>query len=212
MGKVYSHTSKLYRRKSQKNGAYWYSYELVNNIIPAVKTSRPWVTIKLDEFCVDHAIYFIHNNMEPESYRFLKKYKDVIAVVGVPYMVDLIRPYCAHVIYLPLSVDIDFVKKFKARKTKLVCYTGRRHKLNYGVIDQRAELLCDLPRDELLTKMARFRYVYAVGRVAIEAKILGCEIVPYDIRYPDPSLWGIVSNKMAAVNLQAQINKIDHKA
>ena len=212
MGKVYSHTSKLYHRKSQKNGAYWYSYELVNNIIPSVKTSRPWVTIKLDKFCVDRAIYFIHNNMEPESYRFLKKYKDVIAVVGVPYMVDLIRPYCAHVIYLPLSVDIDFIKKFKARKTKLVCYAGRRHKLNYGVIDPRAELLCDLPREELLTKMARFRYVYAVGRVAIEAKILGCEIVPYDPRYPDTSLWGIVSNKMAAANLQAQLNKIDHKA
>ena len=170
------------------------------------------MTIKLEEFCVDHAIYFIHNNMEPEKYRFLKKYKDVIAVVGVPYMVDLIRPYCAHVIYLPLSVDIDFIKKFKARKTKLVCYAGRRHKHNYGVIDPRAELLCDLPRGELLTKMARFRYVYAVGRVAIEAKILGCEIVPYDPRYPDPSLWGIVSNKMAAVNLQAQLNKIDHKA
>lgn len=211
MGRVYSHKSKQYKSKSHQNGAYWYSFELVNNIIPRVKTKRPWVTLKLEDFCVDHAIYFIHNNLEPEKFRFLKNYEDVIAVVGVPYMVKKIKPYVDHIIYLPLSVDVDYVKKFRTQKTKLVCYAGRKHKLSYGVIDSSAELLCDMPRDELLTKMAQYEYCYGVGRIAIEARILGCQVVPYDIRYPDPNLWMVISNEQAAAMLQAELDKIDKK-
>ena len=212
MGKVYSHNSKKYRKKDKKSGAFWYSYEIVTNIIPLVKTSRPWITIKLDEFCTDHAVYFIHNNLEPEKYKFLKAYKDVVAVVGVPYMVDKIKPYVDHVVYIPLSIDIEYVKKFKSKKTKLVCYAGRRAKLNYGVIDPTADLLCDLTREDLLKQMAKYEYAYAVGRVAIEARVLGCQIVPYDVRFPDPSLWMIISNEMAAAMLQAKLDEIDHKA
>ena len=37
--------------------------------------------------------------------------------------------------------------------------------------------------------MARYRYVYAVGLTALEAKVLGCNVLPYDSRFPDPSVW-----------------------
>ena len=62
---------------------------------------------------------------------------------------------------------------------------------------------------ELLKMMAKFRKVYAVGRTAIEAKVLGCEVLPYDPRFPRPERWKILDNKDAAGILQMQIDQID---
>ena len=57
--------------------------------------------------------------------------------------------------------------------------------------------------------MAEYRRVYAVGRCAIEAKCLGCEVLPFDPRYPDPELWQVLDNKDAAAILQKELEKID---
>ena len=51
------------------------------------------------------------------------------------------------------------------------------------------DFLQDIPHEELLWRMAYYKYVYAVGLTAIEAKILGCNVLPYDLRFPDPSVW-----------------------
>lgn len=50
--------------------------------------------------------------------------------------------------------------------------------------------------------VAKYRNALAVGRCAIEAMVLGCEILPYDRRCPDPSIWRVVDNREAAQMLQ----------
>ena len=72
-------------------------------------------------------------------------------------------------------------------------------------------MVCGLEHDELLRRMAKYKYVYAVGRTAIEAKILGCEVLPYDPRFPDPSVWQILDNKDAAKILQEAIDEIEKR-
>ena len=212
---IYSHTSDRYKCSTvqkRQNGAYVYSTEIVKNIIPAVKTKRPWVTIYLEKFCVDHAIYFIHDNLNIERYAFLKEYKDIIAVCGIPETVQKIKPYVEHAIYLPLSVDIDWVKGFERPKDKLICYAGRRGKPGMDTIDQNeVDMLCDMPRNVLLSELARYRYVFAVGRTAIEASILGAKILSYDPRFPVGYTWPVISNQQAATILQEKLDLIDKK-
>lgn len=211
--KIYSHTDKRYKCSTvqkRQNGAYVYSKEIVENIIPAVKTKRPWVTIYLGEFCVDHAIYFIHDNLRPERYAFLKKYKDVIAVCGIMETVWKVQEYVDHAIYLPLSVDIDWVKRFVRNKDKIACYAGRKGKPGMDTLDPTlVDMLCDMPRNVMLSEMGRYIFCFAVGRTAIEAAILGCRILPYDPRYPDPRVWQVLSNQEAADILQHKLDMID---
>ena len=212
---IYCHTDKRYKCSTiqkRQNGAYVYSTEIVKNIIPAVKTTRPWVTIYLGQFCVDHAIYFIHDNLNTKRYEFLKKYKDVIAVCGIPETVEKIKEYVDHAIYLPLSVDVDWIMRWERPKDRLACYAGRRGKPGMNLLDPATvDMLCDMPRNVLLSELGRYRLAFCVGRTAIEAKLLGCQVLPYDPRFPDPSVWKILSNQEAAKILQHKLDTIDKR-
>ena len=122
----------------------------------------------------------------------MKKYDDVIYVVGLPDMVERASKF-GKAIYLPLSVDVDYVKQFKTHKTKQTAFVGRpdirkRLKRDYDI---------ELPE------------VYAIGRTAIEAKILGCKVLSYHPRVPDPDMWQVIDNKEAAKMLQKELDKID---
>lgn len=202
---IISHDSPRYKmlnNTSRWNGAYYYSKEIVENIIPRVHTTYNWVTINTHE-CANHSIVFIHNNMHPEHYGYLKQYKDLILVVGVPET----APKVAHlgkVIYLPLSVDVDYVKQFQTEKDKDVCFVGRPNKFDGTVAT--GDYIGGCPREELLARLAHYKQAYAVGRCAIEAKILGCEVLPYDPRFPSVDIWKELDNKDAANILQ---NKLD---
>lgn len=66
-----------------------------------------------------------------------------------------------------------------------------------------------LERNLLLQKLAYYKEAYAVGRTAIEAKILGLNILPFDPRYLNPNLWQPFDNKDAAKMLQKELDKID---
>lgn len=57
--------------------------------------------------------------------------------------------------------------------------------------------------------MAEYRRVYATDRCAIEAKILGCEILPFDPKHPDPEKWEVLDNLEAAYILQKKLDLID---
>lgn len=216
MSKIIDHRHPLYKRIWQTsrsgvkyNGAYYYSCEIVNNIIPNVKTKRNWVTVHLHGYCYDNSIVFIHNNKRPEIYRWLRKYKNLVLVCGVESTVDKVKDYGEHVFYLPLSIDVDDVKQYASEKTKDVAYVGRRSKARGCALPQDINYLANLPRRELLVKMAEFKKVYAVGRCAVEAKALSCEVLPFDPRYPDPSIWKVLDNADAAKMLQERLDKID---
>lgn len=211
---IYDHNSPGYQKVYQQmgagrwNGAYYYSKELVENIIPKVETDRDWVTIYvLGMFC-DHSVYFIHNNNSQAMYAPIKRYDDVLLVCGVPSTVPKVERY-AKAVYLPLSVDVDYVRQFKRRKTRGRAYVGRAGKRRKFEFDSDVAFLEGMPRDELLEEMSRYRQVYAVGRCAIEAKALGCEVLPFDPRYPDPSLWKVMDNSEAVPILQGILDEVD---
>ena len=71
--------------KGAHNGAYYYSLEIVKNIIPNVKTERPWDTLGMKFIgSFDHAIVFLHHNIEHDRvYGWLNKYKDLVYVCSV---------------------------------------------------------------------------------------------------------------------------------
>lgn len=206
---ILSHESPIYQAQRNKleasfhNGAYYYSCDIVKNIIPNVKTDRNWITIMVDQQAADHSIYFLHNNLYTYKYNFLKNYEDVIVVAGTPETAKRCRNVGVCCIYLPLSIDVEHVEKFKVkRKTRDTCYAGRAFKIYSENVPSNVDKLCNLEHDELLKQMAKYKRVYAVGRTAIEAKVLGCEVLPYDPRFPDPSVWEILDNKDAAKLLQ----------
>lgn len=195
-------------RENKFNGAFYYSKEIVKNIIPLIKTDRNWVTVNTYGGAADHSIVFIHNNKHPENYQWLERYKDLILVCGVPDTCNKVK-HLGKAVYLPLSVDVADVEQYKTEKTKDVAFAGRLIKKSGLELPEGCDILGGLPRTQLLPLIAQYRRIAAVGRCAIEAMVLDCEILPYDPRFPDPSIWKIVDNKEAAVMLQDILDKID---
>lgn len=192
------------------NGAFYYSKEIVKNIIPQVETDRNWITVNIPPHGCDHAIVFVHNNLHPENYEWLSKYKDLILVCGVSETQKKIK-HLGKTIYLPLSVDVQAVEQYKTEKTKERAFVGRPSKRKGIELPPGTDIIEGLPQKVLLQEMAKYKEVYAVGRTAIEAKILGCKVLPYDPRYPSTSRWKILDNSEAAKILQEKLDKIDKR-
>lgn len=211
---IVDHTHPAYKLKwehagtNKWNGAFYYSQEIVKNIIPLVQTDRNWITVNLPGVGCDHSIVFIHNNKNPERYEWLRIYKDIILVCGVPETVDKVK-HIGKAIYLPLSVDVDYVAQFRTDKTKDAAFVGRPAKRRGIELPDGVDIIEGLPREEMLEQMAQYKTVYAVGRCAIEAKVLKCRLKAYDPRYPKVSKWKVLDNKDAAKLLQEELDKID---
>lgn len=205
---IISHEHELYHPKNINNGAYYYSKEIVENFIPNIKTDRNWITLRVENLCLDHSIYFIHNNVKPQIYKFIKNYDDVVLVCGIPETVEKVK-HLGKAIYLPLSVDVKYVEQFRTKKTKKRAFVGRKQKRLAYQFPSTVDLIENLDRDELLKEMAKYKEVYAVGRTAIEAKILNCEVLPYDIRFRNPNRWEIIDNSEAILMLQKLLDVID---
>ena len=209
---IIDHNHPAYRAKlnilgnGRYNGAFYYSKEIVENIIPNVDTNRNWVTIRVPDVAADHSIVFVHSNLYPEYYDYLKGYKDLILVCGVKETCKKVE-HLGRTIYLPLSVDVRYVSQFRSPIKKNTAFVGRLEKAK-GV-PKGVYRLHGKPRPELLKAMAQYQNVYAVGRTAIEAKVLGCNVLPYDERYPDPNIWQILDNRQAAEILNRELAKID---
>lgn len=206
--KIFSHESPEYTN-TKPTGALLYSQEIVKYFIPNIKTDRNWVTINLAGYCFDHSIVFIHNNLTPELYEWLKDFDDLILVCSQPETMEKVKDY-GYPIYVPLSIPVEEVKKYTTKKTKSRAYAGRKDK--YASRNARnCDRLEDLPHEELLKKMAEYYSVYAVGRTALEAKVLGCRIVPYDPRYQDISRWQVIDSMEAVEILQRELNKAEEQ-
>lgn len=212
---IIDHNNLMYRKQWEYagehrfNGAYYYSKEIVENIIPNVKTNRSWVTINAATPQISNAIVFIHDNLKTvDTYRWLQNSYNNIMVCGVKDTMKKVA-HLGTPVYLPLSIDTEYVSQFKTKKTKDTAYVGRKGKPGTENLPKGIDYLSGLPREELLEEMAKYKKVYAVGRCAIEAKCLGCEILPYDKRYPDPSVWEVIDNRDAAKMLQLELDKID---
>lgn len=212
---VVDHNNIVYRGrwnkagKNKYNGAFYYSKEIIANIMPLVKTDRNWITVNVPGRCWDHSIVFIHNNLHPENYEWLKRFNDLVLVCGVPETCEKVA-HLGTAVYLPLSVDVKHVRKFRVKeKTKGAAFVGRPAKRKDVRLPLGVDVIEGLPRNEMLKRMAQYETIYAVGRTAIEAKVLGCKLKAYDPRYPKVSRWKILDNKKAAKMLQDILDKID---
>lgn len=190
------------------NGAYYYSQEITRNMIPNVTTARPWVTVNCRR-AMDGAIVFVHNNLHPENYDFLREYRDNVLVCGLEETCEKVA-HLGTAIYIPLSIDTEEVAAYRRdEKTKERAFAGRAVKAEGITIPHGADILTGLPRSAFLKRLAQYRSVYAVGRTAIEAKALGCSVLAYDPRFPDPERWQVLDNKDAARILQKKLDEID---
>lgn len=219
--KIFSHEAYEYiarcRAKGGRgNGAYWYSKEIVDNIIPKVETDRNWITVNIPGRCYDHSVIFIHNNLNANWYKWLNNYEDLVMVCSLDWAKENMEKVCPKhkAILLPLSVDVKHVEQFKTKKTKDAAYAGRLAKLDMGVPEERRaipkgiDILGGLERDDLLKAMAPYKTIYAVGRTAIEAKVLGCNIGIYNALCPE-DIWEVIDNSEAAWILQRKLDIID---
>lgn len=215
---IISHNHPRYLRRRENagankyNGAYYYSREIVKNIIPRVETDRNWVTINIPGEGCNHAIFFVHNNLQPEKYDWIKQYgfQDIVMVCGTPETAENMKERGWNAIYLPLSIDTEYIKQFKVQeKTKSAAFAGRKSKTIFGNLPEGIDYLYGMKRADLLKRIAEYEKIFAVGRTAIEAVALNCEIMPYDVRFPDPSIWKVIDNKDAAKLLQKKLDMID---
>lgn len=210
---IFSHESPIYRdsirTRNKNHGAYFYSEEIVKYFIPTIKTTRNWVTIGYDGQCFDHSIVFAHSNLHPNVYKYLEPFKDLILVCSWHQQMEAVKQW-GKPVFLPMSVDVEYVKQFRREKDRDICFAGRMEKCTTALKHTPGiDFIAECEREKLLTEMARYQRVYAIDRVAIEAKILGCEVLPYDKRFPDPDFWRVIDSREAAAMLQKILDEVD---
>ena len=198
-------------KKGKNNGCWYYSHEIVDNIIPNVKTWRGWNTVgrELPGMC-DHMIVFLHDNSTPWNYEWLKKYNDLVLVCSSKYTLNSVI-WSGHTILLPMSVDTEYVKQFRTKKTKDTCFVGNVWvKANTTTkIPKGVDYLRNMPREKLLPLLAQYRKAYAIDRCAIEARVLCCELLPVTTLYSCDNVGSVLDNREAAKILQKELDKLD---
>lgn len=197
------------------NGCYYYSKEIVENIIPRVRTWRDWNTVGRDlDGMHDGMIVFLHDNSTPWNYEWLHKYKDLVLICSSKYTMDSVI-YSGHTVLLPMSIDTEYVKRFRvAKKTKGTCFVGNRwvkdNMTDPGVLAaDKVDFFSGFRREKLLKEVAKYRRAYAIDRCAQEVQVLGCELLPIDTRYHCDEVGRVLDNREAAVMLQNALDKID---
>lgn len=198
------------------NGAYYYAKEIEQYFIPVIKTNRSWDVLGMRiTNHVSHSIVFIHHNIDMDRvYKWLEKYDDMVLVVSQQHVYDWAVGKGYKAILLPLSIDTEYVKKFSEKKTKDSCYAGNRWRFKREDEEKNIPNGVDFPpanmdRKDLLRFMAPYKKCYAIGRCALEAKVLGCKIMPFYWRYMNPSHWKVLDSRDAAKILQQKLDEID---
>lgn len=210
---IFSHESPEYRdsirTRNKNHGAYFYSEEIVKYFIPTIETDRNWVTIGYDGMCFDHSIVFAHSNLHPHVYEYLEPFDDLVLVCSWHQQMEEVKQW-GKPVFLPMSVDVEYVEQFKCEKDRDICFAGRMEKCTDELrFTPGLDFIAEVDRVTFLTELARYRRVYAIDRVAIEAKILGCEVLPYDRRFPDPDFWQVIDSRDAARMLQGILDEVD---
>ena len=209
---IFSHESSEYRDnvKNKNHGAFFYSEEICKYFIPNIETDRNWVTVGYEGKCFDHSIVFAHSNLYPYIYEYLDPFDDLVLVCSWYQQIDAVKQW-GKPVFLPMSVDVEYVEQFKREKDRDICFAGRMEKCTDELrFTPGLDFIAEVDRVTFLTELARYRRVYAIDRVAIEAKILGCEVLPYDRRFPDPDFWQVIDSRDAARMLQGILDEIDN--
>lgn len=171
------------KTSGKENGAYYYSKEIEDNILPEIKADVLIVTAGAALYAArelpNGCIVVCHDNRSTkESYGRLFG-KNIIWVCSKQSTVDTLEGYGERAVYIPLSIDTKYVKKFKCKKTKDTAYVGnawafKRDYLNS--LPANIEQLSNMSRETLLKEMAQYKNVIGEGRVYLEAMVLGCKV------------------------------------
>lgn len=175
--------------KGIHNGAYYYAKEIEDLILPKIKGNILIVTaggtLYNNKDIPDGSVIVCHDNQNPQNAYSKMFKKDILWICSKESTVKKLEKYGEKAVYIPLSIDTEYVKKFKRKKTKDIAYVGnawpfKREYLNSLPDD--IEQLSDMPREALLKEMAKYKRVIAEGRCFMEAEVLGakCEIPKYD--------------------------------
>lgn len=205
---------KLWKKigKGKHNGCYYYSKEIVDNIIPRVKTTRDWNTVGRDlDGMHDHMIVFLHDNSTPWNYGWLKKYNDLVLVCSSKYTMDSVK-FSGRTILLPMSIDTEYVKQFRVpEKTKDTCFYGNKWVLDNtrnDLVDD-TDFITGVEREKALKKVAKYEWCYAIDRCAQEVITLGCRLAELDVRYGCDNYETVLDNRDAAKILQEELDKLE---
>lgn len=165
------------------NGAYWYAKEIEDIILPALDMNLYVITAgstlhKANEVPND-ALVICHSNDKPRNSYMHLFHKNILWVCSKPSTVLIMQSYGEKAVYVPLSIDTEYVKQFKTKKTREIAFVGNAwgYKSDYlASLPKDVHQLTNLPRDQLLTEMAKYKTVIADGRCNIEAQVLGCKV------------------------------------
>lgn len=181
-----------YAREHRFNGAYYYSTEIVKNIIPNVKTDRNWITVNTKGVPIGHSIVFVHDNLFPErTYSWLANTRDLIMVCGVKETMPKVRRYGIPV-YLPLSVDVDYVKQFKTEKTKDTAYVGRKDKPGTEKLPKNIDYLSGMTREMLLRRWLNTARFTLLADALLRPRYLAaryCRLTNVILTHPCGKFW-----------------------
>lgn len=193
-------------RGGMYNGAYYYATEIEDIILPALNLGRGTIitvgaNLQMPRRVMDGTVVVCHNNQDPEyQYRMLLG-KNILWICSKLSTVDKMTKVGEKAVYIPLSIDTRYVEKFKAKKTKGIAFVGNRWKFKHQYLKSlppEIDKLYNMPREELLAEMAKYRKVIAEGRCLMEAQVLGCEAEIPD--YKDPSLGAIFREPLDTVD------------
>lgn len=164
------------------NGAHYYAKEIEELILPHIDADVFVVTTggtvqpkKVPDGCV----FVCHHNIMPvETYKgFLGR--GILWVCSKQSTVEKLEKAGEKAVYIPLSIDTQYVEKFKTEKTRDIAFVGNfwGFKENYlEALPNHIHQVGGLPRQRLLEEMAKYRRVIAEGRCNMEAQVLGCEV------------------------------------
>lgn len=173
----------------KENGAYYYAREIEENILPVIDLHEfiltAGATLYIAKDIPDGAVVVCHDNRSTrQSYGHLFN-KGITWICSKQSTVEALVSYGEHGVYVPLSIDTEYVKQFKRKKTEDIAYVGnswafKREYLN--ALPANVEQLSGMDRVKLLQEMAKYKRVIAEGRCLMEAQVLGSktEVPKYD--------------------------------
>lgn len=164
------------------NGGYFYGKEIEENILPHFDyLDATVITVAASLYrpeTVGRAVVVCHDNRDTLRSYILWLKKDMLFVCSKESTVKTLRDAGERAMYVPLSIDTEYVKQFVTDKTKEVAFVGNKwgFKKDYleslpADIDQ----LSGMSREDLLREMAQYKRVIAEGRCLMEAQVLGAK-------------------------------------
>lgn len=174
------------------NGAHYYAKEIEDLILPHIEADVFIVTTggtvqpkKVPDGCV----FVCHHNVMPvEVYeKFLDR--GILWVCSKPSTVEKLEEVGEKAVYIPLSIDTQYVENFKTKKTKDIAFVGNFWNFKEKYLESlplNVHHVGGLSRERLLKEMAKYRRVIAEGRCNMEAQVLGCEVELPD--YDNPKI------------------------